>query len=60
MKSTNETGRNLFHAVKSIAPKVVDLSWNTKILLTEREVCMEKYQAEVLAVRSERSEVRTK
>ena len=32
---------------------------NIKGLLTEREVCMGKYQTEVLTVRTERSEVRT-
>ena len=30
------------------------------LLLTEREVCMGKYQTEVLTVRTERSEVRKK
>ena len=29
----------------------------TERLLTEREVCMEKYQTEVLTVRTERTEV---
>ena len=33
---------------------------NIKRLLTEREVCMEKYQTEFLIVRTERSEVRAK
>ena len=33
---------------------------NSKGLLTEREVCMGKYQTEVLTVRTERSEVRKK